>query len=167
MKFRKANEADINDIMKIIRQAQDYFKENSINQWQNNYPNIDIIKGDIDNKYTFVLENNGEIVGTLALSYDGEKTYDIIYDGEWLSNNKYGVIHRMAVDNKYKGQGLSEIIIKHAEDICLEKNVHSIKIDTHLENKSMQRAIEKSNFKYCGTIYIADKSSRMAFEKLF
>lgn len=39
MKFRKAAEKDINAIMNIINQAQNYFKEQGIDQWQNGYPN--------------------------------------------------------------------------------------------------------------------------------
>ncbi|NLZ51738.1 MAG: GNAT family N-acetyltransferase, partial [Thermoanaerobacteraceae bacterium] len=38
MKFRKAVEADIDSILNIIRQAQNYFKEQGIDQWQNGYP---------------------------------------------------------------------------------------------------------------------------------
>lgn len=165
MIFRKATESDINGIMKIIKQAQDYFKENGIDQWQNNYPNTETIKDDIKDEYGYVLEDNGQIVGTVAVSFAGEKTYDIIYDGQWLSNDAYAVIHRMAVDNHYKGKGLSSVIIKHIEEICLKKSVRSIKIDTHAENISMQRLIKKNDFKYCGIIYVDDKSPRIAFEK--
>ncbi len=168
MIFRKAIESDIINIMKIIKQAQDYFKENGIDQWQNNYPNTETINNDIKNGYAYVLEDdNGKIIGTVAVSFEGEKTYDIIYDGQWLSNDEYAVIHRMAVDNRYKGKALSAVIIKHIEDICLSKGVHSIKIDTHDENISMQRVIKKNNFKYCGIIYLDNKSKRIAFEKLF
>ena len=167
MEFRNATVLDIYGIMKIIEQAQAYFKENGVNQWQNNYPNIETIKNDIEKGYGYVLEDNGKIVGTVAVSFDGEKTYDAIYEGEWLSGGEYAVIHRMAVDNAYKGRELSSVIIKCIENICLDKGVHSIKIDTHSENISMQRVIEKNNFKYCGIIYVEDKSARLAFEKIF
>ena len=167
MEFRKAAASDIEGIIKIIKQAQDYFKENGVNQWQNNYPNIETIKQDIKNGYGYVLEDNGEIIGTVAVSFDGEKTYDVIYDGEWLSNGEYAVIHRMAVSNSHKGKGLSSMIMKYIEEICLDRNVHSIKIDTHDGNISMQRVIKKNDFKYCGIIYVDDKSRRLAFEKVF
>lgn len=167
MKFRKSTELDIENIMKIIYQAQNYFKDNGIDQWQNNYPNYETIKNDIKNGYAYVLEENDQIIGTVAVSFDGEKSYDTIYEGQWLSNNKYAVIHRMAVDNNYKGKGLSSVIMKHVEVVCLKNGVHSIKIDTHKKNKSMQRVIGKNNFNYCGIIYVDDKSKRVAFEKLF
>ena len=39
MEFRKSIKSDVSRIMEIIRQAQEYFKLQGINQWQNNYPN--------------------------------------------------------------------------------------------------------------------------------
>lgn len=165
MEFRKAAETDINNIMNIIKQAQTYFKEQGINQWQNNYPNVETISNDIANKNSYMLLKDNNIVATAAVSFDGEKTYNSIYEGEWISNNEYAVIHRIAVDNTYKGLGLSSQIIKHVEELCLNKGVHSIKVDTHEENISMQKLLKKNKFQYCGIIYLEDGSKRIAFEK--
>ena len=51
----------------------------------------------------------------------------------------------MAVDSAYKGLGLASLMMKYMEDICLNKNIHSIKVDTHSENLSMQRSLEKTD----------------------
>lgn len=166
MEFRKAVETDINDIMNIIKQAQAYFKEQGVNQWQDNYPNVETIRNDIINKNSYVLIKYNNIVATVSVSFDKEKTYNSIYDGEWISNNEYAVIHRMAVDNNYKGLGLSSQIIKDIEQLCLNKGVHSIKVDTHEENLCMQKLLKKNKFQYCGIIYLENKSKRIAFEKI-
>jgi len=166
MNFRKARKAEASHIMNIIKQAQTYFKEHGINQWRDGYPNVEIIQQDIDNKNSYVLIKDNKIVATAAVSFDGEKTYNHIYEGEWLSDNKYAVIHRVAVDNRYKGLGLSSQIIKNVEDLCLDKGIPSIKIDTQEENISMQRLLEKNEFIYCGVIYLEDGSKRLAFEKI-
>lgn len=166
MEFRKSVEADIDNIMNIIKQAQNYFKENGIDQWQNNYPNSETIKNDIKGGNSYVLLNENKIVATAVISFDGEKTYDTIYNGEWLSNNEFAVVHRIAVDNSCKGRGVSSLIIKSAEKLCREKGIHSIKIDTHKENMSMQKLLKKNEFEYCGIIYLEDKNERIAFEKL-
>lgn len=165
MKFRKAVKADINSIMNIISQAQEYFRKQGINQWQDNYPNSEIISNDIDNNYSYVLLKEDNIVATAAVSFDGEKTYDSIYEGQWISNNEYAVIHRIAVSNNFKGLGLSSQIIKNVEELCLKKGVYSIKVDTHEENLSMQRMLKKNKFQYCGIIYLENGSKRTAFEK--
>ncbi|NRT80685.1 GNAT family N-acetyltransferase [Clostridium beijerinckii] len=166
MEFRKAVETDIDDIMNIIKQAQAYFKEQGIDQWQNNYPNSETIRNDIANKHSYILLKDNNIVATAAVSFDGEKTYNSIYEGEWITNNEYAVIHRIAVDNTYKGLGLSSKIIKNVEELCLSKGVHSIKIDTHEENISMQKLLKKNKFQYCGVIYLEDGNKRIAFERI-
>jgi RimJ/RimL family protein N-acetyltransferase len=165
MEFRKAVESDAKSIMNIINQAQEYFKEHSINQWQDNYPDLKTIRNDIYNQNGYVLLIENIIVGTVALSFDGEKSYDSIYNGEWISNHKYAVIHRLAIDDNYKGLRLSSVILKKVEELCLNKGLHSIKLDTHIENASMQTLLHKNGFQYCGIIYLEDKSERIAFEK--
>lgn len=166
MEFRKAQEADISSIMEIIKQAQSYFKIQEINQWQNNYPNIEVIKNDLENDYGYVLLKDKHIVGTVSLSFDGEISYQRIYNGAWKSDEEYAVIHRIAVKDNYKGLGLASTMIQYIEEICRNKNIKSIRIDTHKENISMQKLIKKNGFEYCGIIYLVDKSERLAFEKI-
>ena len=166
MKFRKSGIKDISNIIKIINQAQEYFKLQGIDQWQNGYPNQETIENDIKNDESYVLEKGGDVIATTMISFNGESTYNSI-QGNWISNNdKYATIHRLAVDNSYKGNGISSKIIKHIETYCLNKGIKSIRVDTHEDNISMQRLLEKNNFKYCGVIYLEDNSKRIAFEKL-
>lgn len=167
MEFRKSTKADIGNIMKIIKQAQEYFRQNGIDQWQNNYPNQDVIENDIENEYGHLLLKDGKIVATVSISFDKEENYNKVYNGKWISNEEYAAIHRVAVDNDYKGLGLSYEIFNKIEKLCLEKDIHSIKIDTHKDNIPMKKMLKKSGFKYCGIIYVDDKSERIAFEKIF
>lgn len=166
MEFRKAIYSDIDRIMHIIKNAQDHFRSEGIDQWQNGYPNYEIIKEDIQSDNTYVLLDHGKIVGTVFLSFDGEKTYEKIYEGEWLSHKEYAVIHRMAVDINYKGLGLASWVIKNLEEICLDKGIDCIKVDTHMENIPMTKVLKKNGFEYCGIIYLEDKSRRVAYEKI-
>lgn len=156
---------DIERVMEIIKQAQQYFKEKGINQWQNGYPNAKVIENDIKNGHSFVLIKNNKIVGTIAISFEGEATYNKIFEGDWKSNDNYAVIHRIAVDQELKGIGLSSEMIKQTELMCNKKSVGSIKVDTHEDNQAMQRSLIKNGFDYCGVIYLADGSKRVAFEK--
>ena len=166
MKLTKASEHDIPQIMNIIKKAQNYFKENQINQWQNNYPNTQTIEQDIHNGYSYVLVEDETILATVSISFDGEKNYEKIEDGAWLTNGEYAVIHRLAVKNSQKGKGISSFIIKIIENMCLERGITSIKIDTHKQNTSMQKLLHKNNYQYCGIIYVADQSPRVAYEKV-
>jgi len=168
--FKKTQLTDIDRIMEIITQAQQYFKDNNIDQWQNNYPNTDTIKQDITNGESYLaqtVDQNNLIVGTVVLSFEPEPTYTKIYEGAWLTNDEpYAVIHRLAVANDIKGRGISSFIMSQCESLCKDKNVRSIKIDTHRNNKSMLRHIEKEGYVYTGIIYLEDGAERVAYEKL-
>jgi RimJ/RimL family protein N-acetyltransferase len=166
MELMKSTETDITKIMEIINQAQFTLKQQGINQWQNNYPNKETIIKDIKDNFSYVLLKDMNIVGTVALSFEGEKTYESIFEGQWITNDKYAVIHRLAVENAHKGSGISSQIIKEIEQHCINKGVNSIKVDTHEENIAMQKMLKKNNFKYCGIIYLEDNSKRFAFEKI-
>ncbi|KAB7666479.1 GNAT family N-acetyltransferase [Bacillus sp. B1-b2] len=167
MELRKATMQDIPAIMEIIREAQSYFKENEINQWQNNYPNHSTIEKDIENAYSYVLvDNNNTILATVSISFDSDTNYEQIINGSWLTNEAYAVIHRLAVKNTVKGQGISSIVLREIENMCHKNNIPSIKVDTHEQNTSMQKLLQKNDFQYCGIIFVADQSPRVAFEKL-
>jgi len=166
MHFKLSSRDDIPKIMTIIKQAQESFKQAGINQWQNNYPNETSIQKDIELGESYVVLDNELIIGTFALSYRNESTYDIIYDGSWLSNEHYAVIHRIAIESSYKGKGVSTLVFKEVEKWCLDKNIHSIKIDTHNDNQAMRKLLEKNGYSYCGIIYLVDGNKRLAYEKL-
>lgn len=166
MEFSKANKSDIDGIMNIIKGAQEHFKSQGIDQWQNNYPNYQVIEEDIGNNNSYILKYKEVVIGTAFLSFEGEETYETIYGGKWLSHGEYGVIHRMAIDFDYRGTGVAYIFLKALEQLCIEKEIYSIKVDTHRENMPMQKLLLKNDYKECGFIYLKDGDQRIAFEKL-
>ena len=164
--FRKTTIQDVNQVMEIIERAKAYLKSNGVDQWQNGYPNVDVIKEDIASGYGYVLECGDGIAGTIALSFDGEPYYDVIYDGEWLSTGDFLVIHRLAVSNGARGTDLASKIMRQVEQLCVSHGIGSIKIDTHEENVVMQKFVEKNGFTRCGKVILGSEGERVAFEKL-
>jgi Acetyltransferases len=166
--LKKTTEAEIEEILQIIYQAQAYLKSSGIDQWQNNYPNKESILQDIEMGYGYLLEENGNVIANASLSFDGEVTYQKIYHGEWKSSTdcSYGVIHRVAVKGEEKRRGTGSLLLKKLEEICQEKKIGSIRIDTHKKNQAMQSLLKKNGYEYCGIIYLLDGNERMAFEKI-
>ena len=166
MEFRQAKISDLDQIVEIIELSKKYLKETKVDQWQDGYPEKEDLRRDIESRNSYVLTNKDEIVATTVISLDGESTYNSIFNGEWITNEDYIVMHRVAVHDKYKGKGIFKELIKEAEILALNKGISSIKIDTHRDNISMQRAVVKNDFKKCGIIYLEDGSERIAFEKV-
>ncbi|MBM6799777.1 GNAT family N-acetyltransferase, partial [Coprobacillus cateniformis] len=48
MNIKKSSVNDVQAIMKLVHQAQLYFKNNGIDQWQDGYPKDENIYSDID-----------------------------------------------------------------------------------------------------------------------
>ncbi|WP_415329584.1 GNAT family N-acetyltransferase [Clostridium perfringens] len=166
MEFRQANISDLDQIVEIIELSKKYLKEAKVDQWQDGYPAKEDLRRDIESRNSYVLTNKDEIVATTVISLDGESTYNSIFNGEWITNEEYIVMHRVAVHDRYKGKGIFKELIKEAENLALNKGIFSIKIDTHRDNISMQKAVLKNDFKKCGIIYLEDGSERIAFEKV-
>ena len=166
MNFLKTEIEDIPQVMEIIKDAQLYLKNEGIDQWQNNYPNPQVIREDIRNGNSYVIKKDNKVVAVAAIIFADDPTYKKIYQGEWLSRGKYGVIHRAAVAENYKGQGIASKFFRETEKMAAEMGIKSIRIDTHQDNLAMQRLIEKENFEYCGIIYTEDGSRRLAYEKI-
>ena len=75
MLLRKTKYDEIEKVMKIVRDAQEYFKNQGIDQWQNNYPNEEVIKKDIDNNISYVLVDQNRIIGTIVIDFEKHEDY--------------------------------------------------------------------------------------------
>jgi GNAT superfamily N-acetyltransferase len=166
MLLRKANTEDIPAMMDIVRQAQESLKMLHVDQWQNNYPNEEVVGQDIDNGYAYVLTEDDKVIAIATVIYNYEPTYDRIYEGEWLSRGDFVVVHRMAVDNRLRQRGLASYILGEVEKMAVQANIPSFKIDTHKDNTPMQKTLKKNGFTFCGRIVLSDGHSRVAYEKL-
>lgn len=154
--------------MSIISDAQNYLKNLGIDQWQDGYPNEDQIQLDIQNKDSYVVSNDGdEIMGTVVFTTKTEPTYNDI-KGNWITdrNSVYGVIHRLAVSNKTRGLGVAKFVFNECETKLIKNGVKSMRIDTHRDNKGMQKLITSLGYTYCGVIILTSGAERLAFEKV-
>lgn len=159
----KAELMELDKIMDIIDQAKRYLKEKEIDQWQDGYPNREVIYDDILKGQSYVLKHE-DVIGTMVLMLQDDPDYKRI-DGQWMCQGKYGVIHRIAIDDNHKGKGVAKEFLEFAARQCEENQFESIRIDTHKKNLSMRRFLEKNGFEECGIIYIHGVSPRIAYEK--
>ncbi|CDC19781.1 putative uncharacterized protein [Eubacterium sp. CAG:274] len=159
MIIRHSSKNDIPKMLEIYETARAFMRSTgNMEQWINGYPSKEVLEKDIENNESYICEKDGEIVGTFVYNIGIDKTYNKIYEGQWLNNKPYGYIHRIAGDGKTKGVG--SFCINWAFEKC-----GNMKIDTHADNKPMQNLLLKLGFKKCGIIYIADGSQRVAFQK--
>ena len=166
MEVRKATLNDLDAMMDIVIQARAYFKEAGVDQWQNGEgPNETILTNDINLGNSYVVEDEGKVIGMSCIIVGEEPDYDYIEGGKWLNDEPFVVMHRVAIDNAHKGKGVVSLLFKKAEELALENGRHNIRIDTHKDNLSMQRTIQKMGFSYRGVIYLKNGAPRNAYQK--
>lgn len=164
LEFRKAEISDKDTIWEIIQHSIERRRIDGSTQWQNGYPNEQTVESDIAKNFGFVLTVNDEIAVYVALIFNDEPAYSSI-EGAWLTNGEFVVIHRVAVSEKFAGQGLAKKLFDVIEDYVKSQNVHSIKVDTNYDNVAMLKILESKGYIYCGEVML-NSGMRKAFEKV-
>lgn len=168
--IRKSEPKDLSALMGIFEEARKTIRALGINQWQNGYPNPEVISEDMEKDQSYVVTAEGRAVATFAMLTDGEPTYDAIFGGAWrisdAARTDYIALHRVAISVACRGQGISTKIIRYAEACARALGRRSIRIDTHEGNLPMRRMLEKHGFTHCGTILLENGEPRVAYEYL-
>lgn len=160
MQIRKATIADLPCITGIYALARQYMQQTgNPTQWTNGYPSDELIREDIAKGGCHVYISGNEIAGVFYFKQEEDATYRQIYNGRWLNNEPYGVVHRLASTGKVKG------IATYCLQWCFEQHPN-IRVDTHQDNQIMQAVLIKNGFVKCGTIYTDNGTERIAFQKL-
>ena len=162
--FRKALLSEKTTIWNIIKHAIDRRKEDGSQQWQDGYPNLEVIENDIENDEGFVLTDGNTIIGYCAVIINNEPEYKKII-GKWMTTEDFVVVHRIAITKSYLGRSLSQIMLKYIESFALNNSIFSVKVDTNFDNFAMLKIFEKMDYTYCGEVYFRG-SPRKAFEKV-
>ena len=158
MNIREAKVEDLDQILDIYTIAKQFMRETgNMNQWNSSYPDRELLTNDIKKHQLYVMEED-KIHAVFAFILGEDPTYKVI-EGAWLEESPYGTIHRIASD------GQVHHIMEKAVNYCVTQCPH-LRIDTHEDNKVMQKLILRSGFKKTGIIHIADGSHRVAFEKV-
>ena len=159
-RIRKANFEDLPVILDLRDQAREIMRSyGNVNQWPEGYPRDEKFIHDIEQECSYVImDPTGLMVGTFAFIPGPDVTYKVIYDGQWINEEPYYVIHRIA--STPDSHGILDAIL----DFC-EAQSPSIRIDTHKDNLIMIKGLEKRGYQYCGIIHLLNGDERLAFQK--
>lgn len=161
MMIRKSTMMDLPRMLEIYEYARKFMAENgNSHQWgDEGYPKQELLEQDIRKGISYVMEAGGSIVGVFVFVIGDDSTYGYIEDGNWLNDETYGTIHRIAGDGTVSG------LLQECVGFC-GAQIANLRIDTHHDNTVMQGAIKKCGFEECGIIYVADGSPRIAYQKI-
>lgn len=155
--IRNATMGDFEAVQGVYAAARDFMAANgNPDQWGKTNPTAETVRGYTDRGELYVVEHEGEITGVFAFIPGDDPAYAHI-DGAWHSEAPYAAIHCVASNGKRRGM-FPELL-----EFCRERSKH-LRIDTYKDNHIMQRLVTRHGFQYCGTIYLANGSPRMAYD---
>ena len=147
-------------IMRLIDEARGIMRScGNVNQWIDGYPSEETILQDINNGHGYLYEQQGgEALAYFAFIPGPEPTYKEIFDGQWLDDAPYHVVHRLASTASSHG------VFNDVMDYCMGV-AGNLRIDTHRDNVIMHHVIDRYGFTYCGIIYLLNGDERLAYQK--
>ena len=158
-RLRKAQREDLPRIQEIYAYARRFMAETgNPNQWGTTTPQTSQLEEDIQKGDLNVLIHENQIHGVFYFFIGPDPTYGFIEDGQWRSDSPYGTIHRIAGDGS---GGVLAAAVKFGKE-----RINHLRIDTHHDNKIMQKAVVKYGFQRSGIIYLENGSPRIAYDLL-
>lgn len=152
--IRPATTEDLDAMEEIINQAKAYLAEQGSPQWQNGYgPNREKMAADIANGESYVLIADDKVAGVSALMAGTDPVYTSIKEGTWEEKYpEYLSIHKIAVDQGIRGQGISKLFLQLLITVGRTIGYRDLRIDTHEMNTIMQKVILSVGFNYRGIV---------------
>lgn len=158
MTIRPAVMADFDEISAIFARARRFMAEaGTPGQWNTTYPPADLIRADITSGAARVCEVEGRIQCVFSVFPQGDPIYDTIYGGTWPDGLPYCAVHRVASRGEVRG----------IAGACLHRCVEQygrVRIDTHADNRPMQRTLEKQGFVRCGLVFYPGDGERICYQ---
>ena len=152
--IRNARPSDWDDIMEIYAIARGFMKTaGNPTQWGDTEPPIEWLDVDIERKELYVCADGDDVYGVFMFMMRDEPFYHHPIEGEWLNDEPYGTVHRIASHGSRKG------VFVEAINFCKSK-MDNVRIDTHPNNLTMQNCCEKNGFTRCGLLTVKRDGSR-------
>ena len=139
LKFRQAK---IEDLPEIVRMLADDFLGATRERYETPLPEsyvkaFEEIDADVNNEL-IVAEKDGEIVGTLQITF----TPSISFQG-----GRRATVESVRVDEKHRGQGFGKELMKWAIERAREENCVAMQLTTNSDRTDAHRFYENLGFK--------------------
>lgn len=160
--FRLATRNDFEEIVTLYQCAIKMMCAQGIEQWDDIYPNKEVLRDDIRNRQMFLLSFKNQIAAAIVLN---EKQDDAYKTGNWSCNTgKIAVIHRLCVHPDFQGKGLGSETVKRCEQLLIKTGYDAIRLDTFLKNSMAMHLYRSLGYQKAGEV-IFRKGNFCLFEK--
>jgi GNAT superfamily N-acetyltransferase len=142
--LRIATIDDLDYVEKIFKNAIEAMDSNGINQWDNIYPNKEILKEDILKGEMFLGVVDNKIACAFVLNSDYDEEY---INGNWkYRNESFNIVHRLCVNPDFQNQGIGTQSMILIEKMLRKEGIESIRLDAFSLNPFALRLYKKIGY---------------------
>ncbi|MDR3593118.1 MAG: GNAT family N-acetyltransferase [Negativicutes bacterium] len=152
--MRKAVAGDLPGIMKVMLDTIKEMRDYNNTQWDETYPCESDFAADIEAGELYVAERGGKLAGFICINRIEPHEYAVV---PWSRESAALVIHRMAVDSTYRGQGVGAELVGYAGALADHFRIDYLKTDTYSLNTNAQKLFEGCGYRQAGTMNFRGK----------
>ena len=165
MIIRKAEISDLENIILMYKSCVTGMIANGIDQWDESYPNAEVIMEDLIAQTYFVAIENNIIIAGINIDQNQDDTYLAL---DWKDKkNQFLVVHRLAVKVEFWNDGIGKSLMLFTENLVTERGLNSIRLDTYSGNPKAMEFYRRLGYSELGTIDLKpNKDKYHCFEKI-
>lgn len=147
--FKKITDlARLDDIFAVYSAAISAMENDGIFQWDDVYPDKEILAEDIAKNQMFVGLIDNHIAVCFVLSEECDSQYQ---NGKWTyPDAKFNVIHRLCVNPKFQKKCIATQPLEFIENLCKSEGYETIRIDCFTENPYAKKLYDKAGYAVTG-----------------
>lgn len=150
MKNQLAEERHLEEICSLMKSCAVDMTARGIQQWDESYPNIELVLKDIQNQNLYIFTDAEAVVGCIVMDEQQSPQYAQV---KWqLNEEPILIIHRMAVSPEMQGKGMGKKLVSFAEEFGRMNGYRAIRLDAFKGNKNLQNFYVRLGYEAVGEI---------------
>lgn len=148
--FERAVPADLPEVLALFQAATKHMDEQGIPQWDEIYPNREVLESDIARGELTV----GRIGGKIACVFVLSERYDEEYaQGRWrFPGSRYCVLHRLCVHPAFQNRRVAARTMDSIEAALKSDGIEFVRLDAFSLNPYALRLYESRGYEKAGEV---------------
>lgn len=148
--FTLAQPHELDGIFAMFQAAVTELDRIGIPQWDELYPDMGILREDIERQELYIGRIDGTPVCAFVLNNECDDEYA---NGAWSRPDAgFCVIHRLCVHPEFQHHGIGRRTMEHIEKLALSLGFDEIRLDTFTRNPYSIRLYEHLGYRTVGTV---------------
>ena len=166
MKIVQAQLTDLDNLMNLYKAAMLHLHHNGIDQWDEEYPNRDIIREDLEAGCLYGIALGSNYIGAIVMNEEEDTDYSAIPWDD--ASGKVLYLHRLVVHPDHQGQGIGRTLLQFAETTAARKGYSSIRLDAYSANPIALNLYARYGYSRRGEVFFPKRELPFnCYEKVF